>query len=285
MQLLIVQLLSQIQWAAQSCSLPAAGYKWMRCWWRSRLVQHTLTFVLIIIITASSSRVQWQFCFISILRVLSIFVISMFFSFTISEQQTTKIANQNQAKYYQMVVDERCTKPLTRPLLLHASTVETRSAPELHWDAPCCDVVSSSLPIQRPANILWWPPSSFNHPRQWWSSWHLLWQLITLPIFRQWQSFFREKLQPIIIWTEEIAIIGSVQSQMKIHSGQHGAESGSLKAHLIFIFLPGFGPMYVMCSTQSVHLSETSWMQWLHTLPLTCSDSKHELCCDTSCKE
>ena len=96
----------------------------------------------------------------------------------------------------------------------YAPTVETRNAPELDWDAPCCDVVSSSLPIQRPANILWWSPSSLNHPPQWWSSWHLLWQLITLPIFRQWQSLFREKLQPIIIWTEEIAIIGSVQSQI-----------------------------------------------------------------------
>ena len=64
-----------------------------------------------------------------------------------------------------------------------------------------------------------------------------------------------------------------------------GLKVDLLKAHLIFIFLPGFGPMYVMCSTQSVHLSETSWMQWLHTLPLTCSDSKHELCCDTSCKQ
>ena len=220
MQLLIVQLLSQIQWAAQICSLPAASYEWMRWWWWSKLAQHTLTFVLIIIITANSSRVQWQFCFISVLRVLSIFMISRILSilsFTISEQQTTEIANQNQANYIIKWWLMRGTQnhwPDHCCFTRLAPTVETRNAPELDWDAPCCDVVSSPLPIQRPANILWWSPSSLNHPPQRWSSWHLLWQLITLPIFRQWQSLFREKLQPIIIWTEEIAIIGSVQSQI-----------------------------------------------------------------------
>ena len=158
--------------------------------------------------------ILFHFCFACVVHFHDFkdFVHPQFYNFRATNNRNCK--SKSSKLYYQMVVDERYTKPLTRPLLFHAPTVETRNAPELDWDAPCCDVVSSPLPIQRPANILWWSPSSLNHPPQWWSSWHLLWQLITLPIFRQWQSLFREKLQPIIIWTEEIAIIGSVQSQI-----------------------------------------------------------------------
>ena len=73
----------------------------------------------------SPVAILFHFCFACVVHFHDSRILSIL-SFTISEQQTTEIAKQNQANYYQMVFDERFTKPLTRPLLFHAPSAYSR---------------------------------------------------------------------------------------------------------------------------------------------------------------